>query len=82
MIDWGFALAGWVFEIVKRTDDLKGFQVLPQRWIVERTFAWLGRYRRLSKDYEVLSHTSTAFIYAAMVNLMLARLAHNPAVYL
>jgi putative transposase len=82
MIDWGFNLAGWIFEIVKRSDDVKGFQVLPHRWIVERTFAWLGRYRRLSKDYEVLPQTSEALIYAAMVNLMLTRLARNPAVYL
>ena len=82
MIDWVFDLAGWIFEIVKRSDDVKGFQVLPHRWIVERTFAWLGRYRRLSKDYEVLPQTSEAFIYAAMVNLMLTRLARNPAVYL
>lgn len=82
MIDWVFALAGWVFEVVKRTDDLKGFKILPRRWVVERTFAWLGRYRRLSKDYEVLPETSEAFIYAAMVNLMLTRLARNPAVFL
>ncbi len=82
MIDWVFDLAGWIFEIVKRSDEVKGFQLLPHRWVVERTFAWLGRYRRLSKDYEVLSQTSEAFIYAAMVNLMLARLALNPAVYL
>ena len=82
MIDWVFNLTGWIFEIVKRADEVKGFQILPQRWIVERTFAWLGRYRRLSKDYEVLPRTSEALIYAAMVNLMLTRLARNPAVYL
>jgi putative transposase len=82
MIDWVFNLAGWLFEIVKRADDVKGFQILPHRWIVERTFAWLGRYRRLSKDYEVLPQTSEALIYAAMVNLMLTPLARNPAVFL
>lgn len=82
MIDWVFALAGWIFEVVKRSDEIKGFQILPRRWVVERTFAWLGRYRRLSKDYEVLPQTSEALIYAAMVNLMLTRLARNPAVYL
>lgn len=82
MIEWVFELAGWLFEVVKRSDDVKGFQILPRRWVVERTFAWLGRYRRLSKDYEVLPRSSEAFIYAAMVNLMLARLARNPAVYL
>lgn len=82
MIDWVFALAGWIFEVVKRSDEIKGFQILPRRWVVERTFAWLGRYRRLSKDYEVLPQTSEALIYIAMVNLMLTRLARNPAVYL
>lgn len=82
MIDWVFALTGWIFEVIKRSDEAKGFELLPRRWVVERTFAWLGRYRRLSKDYEVLPETSEAFIYAAMVNLMLSRLARNPAVFL
>ena len=82
MIVWVFAMVGWVFEVVKRSDDVKGFKLLPRRWVVERTFAWLGRYRRLSKDYEELPQTSEAMIYAAMVNLMLTRLARNPAVYL
>ena len=82
MIDWIFALTGWIFEVIKRSDMVKGFEVLPRRWVVERTFAWLGRYRRLSKDYEVLPLSSEAFIYAAMVNLMLTRLARNPAVFL
>jgi transposase len=52
------------------------FVVLPRRWIVERTFAWLGRYRRLSKDYEYLSATSEALIYAAMCRLTLHRITH------
>ena len=52
-----------------------GFTLLPQRWVVERTFAWLGRYRRLSKDYEVLPATEESWIYCAMSCLMLARLA-------
>jgi putative transposase len=52
-----------------------GFRVLPRRWVVERTFAWLGQNRRLSKDYERLCATSEAFIYAAMVRLMVRRLA-------
>ncbi len=82
MMNWVFELAGWIFEVVKRSDNVKGFELLPRRWVVERTFSWLGRYRRLSKDYEVLPQTSEAFIYAAMVNLMLARLARNPAIFL
>ena len=53
----------------------KGFRVLPRRWVVERTFAWLGRYRRLSKDYEVLPESEETWIYLAMCTLMTARLA-------
>lgn len=79
MIDWVFRLAGWLFEIIKRPDDAQGFVVLPRRWVVERTFAWLGNYRRLSKDYEVWSETSESLIYAAMVHVMLRRLARHPA---
>ena len=61
-------------EIVKRSEASK-FVVLPKRWIVERTFAWLGRCRRLSKDYEALPATSEAWIHVAMIHLMLKRLA-------
>jgi putative transposase len=62
-------------EIVKRSDDVKGFKVLPRRWVVERTFGWLGRQRRLSKDYEYRTDTSEAMIHVAMIGLMLRRLA-------
>jgi putative transposase len=62
-------------EIVTRSDDQKGFVVLPKRWIVERTFGWFGRYRRLSKDYEELPASSESMIYIAMIHLMLRRLA-------
>ena len=62
-------------EIVKRSDKQQGFQVLPRRWVVERTFAWLSFNRRMSKDYEYLPKTSEAFIRIAMIKLMLARLA-------
>ena len=65
----------WVLEIVKRSDKAQGFEVLPHRWIVERTFGWLGRYRRLSKDYEVFTATSEAMIRLAMIRLMVKRLA-------
>ena len=62
-------------EIVKRCDDVKGFKVLPKRWIVERTFGWLIRNRRLVRDYEVSIHYSEAMIHLAMTKLMLARIA-------
>jgi putative transposase len=65
-------------EIVRRSDAQKGFVVLPNRWIVERTFGWLNRCRRLSKDYEYLTETSEAMIHVAMINLMVRRLARRP----
>jgi putative transposase len=74
LIDWVKGMCGWILEIVKRSDDIKGFQVLPHRWIVERTFGWLGRYRRLSKDYEILTESSQALVYAAMIHIMIRRL--------
>ncbi len=61
--------------IVGRPEGQQGFHVLPKRWIVERTFGWLGRWRRLSKDYELLPETSEAVIRVAMIGLMLRRLA-------
>jgi putative transposase len=61
-------------EIVKRNDDVKGFEVLPWRWIVERTLAWISRNRRMSKDYERLPKTTESWIYFAMTSLMLKRL--------
>jgi putative transposase len=82
MVQWVAQVCGWVFEVIKRSDKVQGFVLLPRRWVVERTFAWLGRFRRLSKDYEVLPKTSQAMIYAAMVRLMLSRLARYPAVAL
>ncbi len=65
---------GYDWEVVKRSQK-KGFKVLPWRWIVERTFAWLMRYRRLTIDYEALPASAESFIYAAMVRLMVRRLA-------
>ena len=64
-------------EIVKRSDTARGFVVQPKRWIVERTFGWLTRYRRLSKDYEYLTTTSETMIHVAMINLMVRRLARK-----
>jgi putative transposase len=75
---WLWGLRPWRkvrLEIVKRPEGTKGFLLLPKRWIVERTFAWLARYRRLSKDYEYLTQTSEAMIHAAMIHLMIRRLA-------
>lgn len=75
LIAWVKSWSGWVLEIVKRSDAARGFEVLPKRWIVERTFGWLNRYRRLSKDYEYLPRSSENMIRLAMINLMLHRLA-------
>jgi putative transposase len=78
LLAWVWALRPWRkvrLEIVKRPKGVKGFQVRPWRWIVERTFGWLGRYRRLSKDYEYLTQTSEAMIRVAMIHLMVRRLA-------
>jgi putative transposase len=74
LIDWTRKFGRWVLEIVKRSDDVTGFVVLPKRWIVERTFGWFKRYRRLSKDYEVLPESSEAVIYLSMTHLMVRRL--------
>ena len=75
LIGWVRTALGCVLEIVKRNDDVKGFVVLPRRWVVERTFGWLGRYRRLSKDYEGLPENSETMILLSMINLMLHRLS-------
>ena len=75
LVEWVWALTGWALEIVKRPRDSHRFQVLPRRWVVERTFAWLSRCRRMSKDYEALSDTTEAWTHIAMIHLMLRRLA-------
>ena len=62
-------------QIVKRSDTAKGFMILPKRWIVERTFGWLGRCRRLAKDFENLTRTQLAFLKLAMIRLMARRIA-------
>ena len=77
LIDWVKTTCDCVLEIVKRSDKLNGFEVIPHRWVVERTFGWLGRYRRLAKDYERSVESSEAMIYIAMIRLMLARLARK-----
>ena len=65
-------------DIIKRPDQAKGFTVLPKRWVVERTLAWLGRCRRLAKDFENLTRIAVAFIHLASIRLMLRRLC-NPS---
>ena len=74
---WIEEQSGWGLEIVERDREAKGFEVLPKRWIVERTFSWLIRNRRLSKDYERLVQTSETFIEVAMIRLILRRLARG-----
>jgi putative transposase len=75
LLVWALVTGGWVIELVRKPEGATTFAVLPKRWIVERTFAWLGRCRRLSKDYEALSDTSETWIHIAMLHLMLKRLA-------
>ena len=75
LVSWVEATFGWTLEVVKKPEDQIGFQVLPKRWVVERTFGWLVRQRRLARDYERLTETSEAFIYAAMIRLMIRTLA-------
>lgn len=74
LIQWAEETGNWRLEIVEKPPGQKGFSVLPRRWVVERTFAWIGRYRRLAKDYDFLPHTSETFIYLAMTHIMLKRL--------
>jgi transposase len=74
LIGWARQELGLLLQIVKRTDDVKGFQVLPRRWVVERTFGWLVRNRRLARDYERLTVNSEAMIKIAMIRLMAIRL--------
>ena len=75
LVDWVRDEYGWRMEIVSKTPDQRGFVVQPRRWVVERTFAWLSTYRRLSKDYEELPESGEAWVYAASIHLMLRRLA-------
>lgn len=74
LLVWALVTGGWVIEIVKKPAGVRTFAVLPKRWVVERTFAWLGRSRRLSKDYEGAPETSEALIRIAMIHFMLKRL--------
>ena len=70
------AYLDFVVEIIRRSDDQKGFEVLPRRWVVERTFGWMTRWRRLVRDYEPASTSPTAMILVAMGGNLLRRNTH------
>jgi len=74
VLEWVKERFRYCLEVVLRCDDVKGFVVLPKRWVVERTFAWLSNHRRLSKDYERFTKTSETMIQIAMIRLMIRRL--------
>jgi putative transposase len=74
LIAWFKVIGNWVLEIVKKPADQIGFKLLPRRWVVERTFAWFGLYRRLSKDYEYLTAHSESMIRLSMIQIMVKRL--------
>jgi putative transposase len=79
VVEWAMQEAGVGLEVVAPPNGTKGFQVLPRRWVVERSLAWMGRYRRLSKDYEAMTETSEAMIYAAFGGTMLRKLVRRMA---
>lgn len=76
LVDWAWEKLGILLEIVEKV-KLPGFHLLPRRWVVERTFAWYGKCRRLSKDYEFLEETSESWLHIAMMRLYARRLARN-----
>lgn len=78
LVDWVRETLDIALDIVERPPDQVGFQVLPRRWVVERTFAWLGRYRRLSKDYERCTKSSEGVIYIASIHTLLRRVTADP----
>ena len=78
LVQWAKTVGDWTLELVRRPAEQHSFQVLPRRWVVERTFGWLNRQRRLSKDYEALCETTETWIYISMTGLMLRRLARFP----
>jgi putative transposase len=75
LLGWVQVTCVWIRQTVLQPVGVKGFVVLPKRWIVERTFAWLGRCRRNSKDYERTAESCAAMIHITMINLMSRRLA-------
>ena len=81
LIDWVEQVCGWILEIVKRSEQAMGFELLKKRWIVERTLGWFGWYRRLSKDYEELTINSEAMILVCMIHRMLRHLRPDELAY-
>jgi transposase len=77
LIRWATHVLGFTVEIVKRTDDLTGFRVLPRRWVVERTFGWISKHRRCVRDYETRADHHEAVVHLAMIKLMSRRLART-----
>lgn len=77
LVTWAWTCCGWFLAIVKRPEAAKGWQLLPHRWVVERTFAWLDRCRRLSKDYEFHTRSSETWVRVAMIHLMVRRLTNK-----
>lgn len=77
---WAQQQCGMVLDIIKKKQGQTGFVLLPRRWVVERTFAWLGRNRRLAKDYEQVTECSEAWIYLASIRLLLTRLTTTPKI--
>ena len=77
LLDWVEKHFRFRLQVVLRPEEQKGFAVLPRRWVVERTFAWLNHHRRLSKDYECQEATSETIAYIVMIRLMLRRFAHG-----
>ena len=74
LVSWAWAVGGWRLTVVRRQPKGRHFEVLPRRWVVERTLAWLSRCRRLSKDYEERTESSEAWVNVAMIHLLLKRL--------
>jgi putative transposase len=77
LIEWVKTFCGWLLEIVKKKENSPGFHVLPRRWVVERTFGWIGRYRRHSKDYEYLPESRETMILISMIQVMMHRAARK-----
>ena len=77
LVTWAHTVLSLTVQIVKRTDDLAGFQVLPRRWVVERTYAWISKHRRCVRDYETLPEHHETMVHIAMIMTMSRRLART-----